>query len=137
MRASKSKKHAKKKADRYFSKYIRKRDADHRGIVQCCTSGKWIHWKNADAGHYISRRFEATRYDERNCHAQSRQENRFHNGNQLVHQKYIEERYGEDVAKQLYIKSRMKCKRTQADYERIAKKYKKKLEELEDGNTIV
>ena len=131
MRKSKTKKLSKQKADKYFSKYIRLRDANDQGLVRCCTSGKWIHWKQSDAGHYISRRFEATRYDERNCHAQSRQENRFYNGNQLQHQKYIEERYGEGTAEELFIKSRMKCIRKKHDYEYIAETYYNKVKELE------
>lgn len=109
------------------------RDADHRGLVKCCTSGKVMHWKEADAGHYISRRFESTRYDPRNCHAQSKQENRFYNGNQLAHQKYIQNRYGHDVAEELYQKSLMICKRTKADYEYIAEEYYQKVKDLENN----
>lgn len=131
---SRTKTLAKKKADKYFSLYIRMRDADHRGLVKCCTSGKVLHWKEADAGHYISRRFESTRYDPRNCHTQSKQENRFHNGNQLAHQKYIQNRYGHDVAEELYQKSLMTCKRTKADYEFIAEEYYQKIKELESNS---
>lgn len=130
MRPSKNKKLAKAKCDKYFSEYIRRRDADEKGLVKCCTSGKIMHWKRADAGHYISRRFEATRYDPRNCHPQSKQENRFYSGNQLQHQKYIEERYGKDVPDELFIKSRMKCFRKKFDYEEIAKEYKQKIDDL-------
>lgn len=128
--ASKTKQLAKKRADKYFSLYIRQRDADHRGLVKCCTSGKILHWKDVDAGHYISRRFEATRYDERNCHAQSKQENRFYNGNQLQHQKYIINRYGADVAEELFIKSRMKCFRKKEDYDYIADEFREKVKQM-------
>jgi hypothetical protein len=131
LRSSKTKKLAKQKADKWFSLYIRLRDADSNGFVRCCTSGKIMYWKDADAGHYISRRFEAVRYDERNCHAQSKQENRFHNGNQLVHQRYIEERYGKGTAEELFTKSRMKCFRKKHDYEMIAQKFYQKVKTLQ------
>lgn len=55
--------------DRYFSLYIRHRDCpDGRGY--CITCGAPITPKTCDYGHYIGRAHKATRWDERNCHAQ-------------------------------------------------------------------
>lgn len=69
-------------ADRAFCAYIRKRDqlAGHT----CISSGKPLDWSgnNVDAGHYRSRGSAPhLRYDERNCHAQSKHDNRYLSGN--------------------------------------------------------
>lgn len=128
MRKSKSKKLAKKKADKYFSKYIRERDTDYRNIGQCITCSEFKSKDKLDCGHFISRRFQATRYDEQNAHAQCSKCNRFENGNQYAHGKAIDKKYGEGTADDIFQKSRMTCKRTQDDFERIAKKFKEKLD---------
>lgn len=124
MRKSKTKKLAKAKADRYFSEYIRKRDENKT----CITCGKFTQEK--DCGHFLSRRFESTRYDEKNAHGQCLKCNRFENGNQFQHGVKIDELYGEGTAEKLLQKSKMKCFRKQSDYEYIAQKYKFKLESL-------
>lgn len=127
---SKSKKLEKAKADKYFSQYIRERDTDYRGLAKCCTCGKWYDISKLECGHFISRRKEATRFDERNAHAQCKRCNRYHKGRQYEHSLYINERYGEGTAKELHIKAQQFCKRTQEDYHRIAKKYYKKLNQI-------
>ena len=127
MRKSKSKKLAKKKADKYFSEYIRNRDTDHRQLGQCITCSEWKPKDKLDCGHFISRRFQATRYDERNANAQCLKCNRFENGNQYAHGKAIDKKYGKGTADELFNKSRMHCKRTKSDFERIAKEYKQKV----------
>lgn len=131
MRASKSKKLAKKKADRYFSKYIRERDTDYRGIGRCVTCNKPIHKDKAHCGHFMSRRYEATRFDPKNCALQCPACNTFNQGRQFEFGQAIDKRYGEGTAKQLEIKSKMKCHRKQYDYEWLSKKFKDKLDELE------
>jgi len=130
MRKSKSKKLSKKKADRYFSKFIRERDTDYRNIGQCITCNEWKSKDKLDCGHFISRRFMSTRYDERNAHAQCSKCNRFEHGNQYAHGKAIDEKYGEGTADELYQTSRMTAKPSQDDFERTAKHYKEKLEDL-------
>lgn len=71
-------------ADRAFCSYIRFRDqlAGHH----CVSSGKPLDWSgnNVDAGHYRSRGSAPhLRYDERNCHAQSKHDNRYLSGNSV------------------------------------------------------
>jgi len=65
-----------------FNLYIRLRDqlAGH----PCISSGKPLDWSgnNVDAGHYRSTGSAPhLRFDERNCHAQSKQDNRYLAGN--------------------------------------------------------
>jgi hypothetical protein len=65
-----------------FNAYIRERDrlAGHA----CISSGATLDWSGnaVDAGHYRSTGAAShLRFDERNCHAQTKQENRFLAGN--------------------------------------------------------
>lgn len=114
------------KADRWFSIYIRLKHADQYGNVRCVISGKMHYWKNVDAGHFISRRYQATRYDERNVHPQNRASNRFFGGDQASHAVYIERTYGQGTVEELHNKSRMVCRRTATDFEYLAEEFKAK-----------
>jgi hypothetical protein len=113
-------KQSKAKADKYFSLFIRKRDEGK----PCITCGRYT---KLDCGHFLSRRHEATRYDEKNSHGQCIKCNRFEYGNQYEHAKAIDRLYGDGTADELYLKSKMFCKRNMYDYEQIAKYYKDKL----------
>lgn len=65
-----------------FNAFIRERD--RQAGYLCISSGKPLDWSgnNVDAGHYRSRGSAPhLRFDERNCHAQSKQENRYASGN--------------------------------------------------------
>lgn len=65
-----------------FNAYIRERDRLARH--NCISSGRELDWSGnaVDAGHYRSTGAAShLRFDERNCHAQTKQENRFLAGN--------------------------------------------------------
>ena len=71
-----------REAQQAFNEFIRWRDqlAGH----PCISSGKPLDWSGnaVDAGHYRSvGSAPHLRFDERNCHAQSKQDNRFLSGN--------------------------------------------------------
>ena len=127
---SKNKKLAKKKADTYFSEFIRLRDSVN-GFAKCCTCGKMV--TEFDAGHFLSRRFEATRYDEKNVNAQCLKCNRFENGNQFEHSEFIDKKHGKGASLWILIKSKTVCKRSQNDYEHIANEYREKVKLLRNS----
>lgn len=133
---SKSKPLAKARADKWFSIYIRLRDANSSGLCTCFATGKVGHWKTFDAGHFISRKYESTRFDERNVHAQSRGSNRFQGGDQGAHAVHVQRKYGVKVIEDLYIKSKMLCKRTRYDYEYLATEYKNMAQKLSTEKRI-
>jgi hypothetical protein len=116
---------------KYFSLFIRLRDSDKNGICRCITCGKKDHYKNMDAGHFITRNNKSTKYDEKNVHAQCKRDNRFLSGKQYEHSKMIDEIYGEGAANDLLLKSKMVCKRTDADLRAMIMFYKQKVKELE------
>jgi hypothetical protein len=124
LKRSKNIKLSKAKADKYFSEYIRLRDNNK----PCVTCGKYTDLK--DCGHFISRRFESVRFDEKNAHGQCQKCNRFEYGNQFEHGVKVDEMYGKGTAETLLIKSKMFCKRDQYDYEQIALLYKTKIDEI-------
>jgi hypothetical protein len=119
---------AKAKADKWFSMFIRLRDSDENGIATCITSGRRMYWREGDCGHYLSRAKEATRYDERNCHFQSKQANRFQGGHFMEHGFRIEEKYGRGTCRELELKAMQPCRRTTSDYLFLADCYQKKVE---------
>jgi hypothetical protein len=72
----------KAEAQREFNSFIRERDrqAGH----PCISSGRPLDWSGngVDAGHYRSVGAAShLRFDERNCHAQSKHDNQFRGGN--------------------------------------------------------
>ena len=69
----------KAKLDKVFSLYIRLRDSKQYGYkyFKCISCGKILPFEKADAGHYMSRRHNSTRFDENNVHAECSYDNRF------------------------------------------------------------
>lgn len=126
MKPSKSIKLAKDKAIKYFNKFIRLRDQNKRCIT--CGTGAV-----SDCGHFISCRFEATRFDEKNAHGQCAKCNRFEYGNQFEHGQQIDLLYGSGTASKLSMKSKMFCKRNKFDFETIAALYAQKCKDLENN----
>lgn len=82
-----------RKLDIIFSTYIRLRDSND-GYFQCCSCGQFKPYEQADAGHYINRRYMATRWREDNVHAQCRHCNRFSEGNGSGYTRFIIRKYG-------------------------------------------
>lgn len=69
-------------ADKEFASYIRERD--RQAGYACISSGRPLDWtgNQVDAGHYRSRGAAShLRYNEDNCHAQSKHDNRHLGGN--------------------------------------------------------
>ena len=120
---------SKAKADKYFSVYVRQRDAVNE-IAKCCTCGERHHWKQMDCGRFMSRRYEATRYDEENTGPQCRACNRFNQGRQFEMFQYLDKKYGKGTSDKMALKSKMFCKRNRYDYDNIADTYKNKLKIL-------
>jgi hypothetical protein len=89
------------KLDSIFSQYIRLRYSKNE-IATCVTCGKQDHWKKLQAGHFISRKHYATRYDEDNVQVQCSGCNVFRYGEQYLFSKYL----GADLSEELLMKSR-------------------------------
>ena len=72
----------KKELDKWFSLFIRLRTS-HNGLVQCFTCGRIKNYKSGmQNGHFQSRSFLATRFNEENCQPQCVGCNMFKQGEQ-------------------------------------------------------
>jgi len=130
MAKKRSNKTSMRKADKVFSEYVRLRDADNQGNIECISCGRKVHWSESDAGHFIDRRHKATRFDERNVNAQCRSCNRFQSGRQFEQSINIDLRYGKGTAHELLAVSRQISKRTAEWYDEIARDYGEQSNEI-------
>jgi hypothetical protein len=60
----------KNKLDGVFSQWIRRRHATSEGFSVCVSCHAVKPWKEMQCGHYVSRMYLATRWDDRNAHVQ-------------------------------------------------------------------
>lgn len=87
-----------REAQQAFNEYIRTRD-EAAGHL-CISSGRPLDWSGnaVDAGHYRSvGSAPHLRFDERNCHAQSKQDNRFLSGNAVDYRIGLIARIGQEA----------------------------------------
>jgi len=126
----------KKELDKWFSLFIRLRNATSEGLVQCITSGRTYHYKNIHAGHFISRRHLATRWCELNVSPQSAADNLFGQGEQYKFGLALDNKYGEGTAEELQYKSRQTIKMSRIDYEEKISYYKDLVEKLKKEKGI-
>lgn len=126
----------KKELDKWFSLYIRLRDATDEGMVQCFTSGRVYHYKNIHAGHFISRRCLSTRFCELNVQPQSAADNLFGQGEQYKFGLNLDAKYGEGTAEELQFKARQTIKLSRIDYEEKISYYKSAVENLKKEKGI-
>lgn len=68
-----------------FSRYIRLKATDYRGLVECVTCGELMPYNQAQAGHFISGRNNAVLFDERLVHVQCRMCNIWLGGNYVAY----------------------------------------------------
>lgn len=127
---AKSIKTLKAKLWRIFSWFIRLRDSDENGYCYCITSGKRMFWKEAQAGHFQSRRFNNTMFNEKNSHAQSPYENCHLSGNQFTYGIRINQIYGPGTAEELLRLSRIDKKFTVEELEEMIVHYTKEVKRL-------
>jgi len=119
-----------KKLDTIFSQYIRLREADNIGFVECFTCGKKDHWKKLQNGHFQSRRHYATRWDERNCQVQCVGCNMFKAGEQFLFAKALDNKYYDGISDELHITAQSIVKFSNLDIELLITKYKDMVKEL-------
>lgn len=113
------------KLDKVFSEYIRRRYAKNE-IATCVTCGKKDHWKKLQAGHFMSRKHYATRWDEDNVEVQCSACNVFRYGEQYLFAKYL----GTEKADMLLTKSRETVKFPDWEIQEMIELYKNKIKDL-------
>ena len=119
-----------REAQQAFNEYIRTRD-QNAGYL-CISSGKPLDWSGnaVDAGHYRSvGSAPHLRFDERNCHAQSKQDNRFLSGNAVDYRIGLIARIGQEAVEALESDQSVR-KYTVEDIKAIKAEYRAKTREL-------
>jgi len=89
-----------------FQKMVRMTAADSEGYCVCCTCGVRRHYKTMDAGHFISRKHNATAFDSMNCHPQCKKCNLYLDGNQIAYYQYMEQSHGRTMINRLIQQSK-------------------------------
>lgn len=120
-----------KKLDRVFSKYVRMNHADTTGTVQCVTCGNLMHWKEAHAGHFVSRRHMSVRWNELNVHPQDAACNTFRDGALDEYSRYIIDTYGLDIFENLLRMKHQTKKWSRSELEELINEYSAKVKQLE------
>lgn len=120
------KKDLKKELDTWFSRYIRLRDD---GV--CCSCGNRAYWKTMQNGHFVSRSYLATRWDEENNHCQCVGCNIFRHGNMTEYAEFMINKYGVNKIAELNKKKEKIVKLTKGWYEEKIEYYKSKVEDME------
>lgn len=120
----------KKKLWKIFSEYIRRRDADLDGNVECVTCGARGHWKNFQAGHFVGGRRNSILYELTNCHVQDYACNVCKYGETLKYLDFMLEKYGQAEVSRLRSLNEKSVNFSIQDYEEMIDKFKKKLLEL-------
>jgi|TARA_R110000744_G_scaffold213182_1_gene332098 hypothetical protein len=111
-----------KKLDKVFSLYIRQRYAKNE-IAECFTCGKQDHYKKLQCGHFQSRKYYSTRWDEINCQVQCAGCNVFKYGEQFIFSVNLNKKYGEGVSESLYHKAKQLTKYSTIDLEDLINRY--------------
>ena len=126
----------KKELDKWFSLYIRLRSSEN-GLIQCFTCGCVKHYKKGmQNGHFQSRSFLATRFNEENCQPQCVGCNMFKQGEQYKFALNLDAKYGEGKAEELEFLARTTVKITRVDYEDKIGYYKEAVENLKKEKGI-
>ena len=127
----------KKELDKIFSVFIRLRDATDEGLCQCFTCGKVSHYKTGmQNGHFQSRSFLSTRFDEENCQPQCVGCNMFKQGEQWKFGMNMNAKYGIGTSNKLEFISRQKVKFSRIDYEDKISYYKSLVKNLKKEKGI-
>jgi hypothetical protein len=126
----------KKELDKWFSLYIRLKDCNEYGMVQCYTSGRVYHYKQIHAGHFISRRHLSTRWLEQNVKPQSAADNLFGQGEQYKFGLHLDSEYGLGTAEELQIISKQPFKMMPHEYKEKISYYKLIVEKLLKGKGL-
>ena len=111
----------KRDLDRHFSLFIRRRDADDKGMGRCVTCGDWA---LLQASHFIPRQHLAVRWDVRNVHGSCARCNCWLHGNLIEYNAFMLKEYGQETIDELRRLQRTTLKLTRNDYNDLIARFK-------------
>ena len=114
----------KSKLDKVFSLYIRLKHSDANGYCRCISCGKVHFYKDIQNGHYMSRRYMSTRFDENNCRPQCVACNIYNQGNIQMYRLGLIKQIGENNVNMVEVKARTTVKKySDFEYSELIKYY--------------
>lgn len=114
----------KAKLDKVFSLYIRLKYSDANGYCKCISCNKIHFYKDIQNGHYMSRRYMSTRFDENNCRPQCVACNIFNQGNIQMYRIGLINQIGEQSVNIVEVKAKTSVKRySDFEYKELIKYY--------------
>ena len=119
----------KKLLDKHFSLFIRQRGSKEN-YNRCFTCGAWKEIKDLHCGHYVSRTYIGTRWDETNCWPQCPSCNLFHEGMKDEFARMLIAKFGNNILDILAYKKKNSPKFTAKELEILIQVYKEKLKTL-------
>lgn len=121
-----------KKLDAVFSMYIRLRDSKPYGYkyFKCPTCGRVLPFEQADCSHYFSRRSNSTRFDEDNCIAECRYDNRFNAEHLHKMREALIKKLGEERFELLEWKHNQSKKWSEFELKALIKYYQQLIDEM-------
>ncbi|MGA1073426.1 MAG: recombination protein NinG [Pseudohongiellaceae bacterium] len=133
-----TKKTLKRQTDEVFSKYVLHSRADSNGQLTCITCERRLPIAECDCGHFIGRRIESLRYDERNVAPQCRYCNRFGKygrGEQYLFGRALE-RVERGRSEQLMREARTGGQLSRTDLRKLRDKYRRLYAEHRERNDL-
>lgn len=127
----------KKMVDHFFSIWIRRRWAYRDGMTNCVTCGARKHWKELQCGHFVSRVWLPTRWDERNAAPQCGRCNVLERGNMAAYALWLSKEYGPHVMQQLIDLKNTSVKFTRTDLGGMIEEYKRRIADLDNRDVRV
>jgi hypothetical protein len=120
------------KLDTVFSLYIRLKYAMPNGMCKCISCGTYKPWKEIQNGHYMSRRYMSTRFDEDNCRPQCVSCNIFNQGNIQMYRRGLIAEIGEKRVDLVEYRAKNTVQKySDFELETLIKYYKSKIKEFE------
>lgn len=118
-----------------LQKLVRLKAADEDGHANCVTCGANKHWKELQGGHFISRRYTATKLLEENIHPQCFGCNgpRAKDGIVTVeYTNYMTDFYGRKFVDELLIMKNIPRKYTRIEISEISAEFKQQIKQQEE-----
>lgn len=101
-----------KACDKEWSLIVRQKYADENGNVICFTCPYTNHWKKLQNGHFVSRYYKSTRWEEKNCRPQCYTCNMWRKGMVPDFAANLQKEYGQGIVEELFRQAQQPLKLT-------------------------
>ena len=119
-----------KEADRLFGLWVKLSMRNHNGYIECFVCKKMFLLDEIEAGHFIPRRYLATRWHRVNVWPECINDNRFNSKHLKPYEARLKSMFGDDIIDALWYEAHNGNIPTDDDIRSIIKLYKDKLSVL-------